>query len=204
MAISVIEQAHQHPIHYRRTITVPILDHLLAELDRRFSSHQKTTLQGLYLVPSVLVREDLSTVSSVVMKVGELYAVDLPDVSSLSSEIHNWYTKWKLEEKCNGVNALPSTLSATLPRISSFYPNIKALVVILCTLPVTSCTAERSFSGLKRVKTALRSRMSNERLTSLTLLHIHPDIPINIEEVIDEFSRRHPRRLQLSDSSQSL
>ena len=29
-------------------------------------------------------KKDLATVSSVVMKVGELYAVDLPNVSSLS------------------------------------------------------------------------------------------------------------------------
>ena len=90
--------------YYRRIITVPILDHLLAELDRRFSSHQKTALQGVYLVPSVLVTEDLSTVSSVVMEVGELYDVDLPNSSSLSSEIHNWYTKWKSEEEDYGVN----------------------------------------------------------------------------------------------------
>ena len=41
--------------------------------------------------------------------------------------------------------------------------------------------------------------MSNERLSSLALLHIHPDIPVNIEEVLDEFSRRNPRRLQLTD-----
>ena len=43
--------------------------------------HIKTAFQGLYLVPSVLVTEDLATVSSVVMKVGELYALDLPNVS---------------------------------------------------------------------------------------------------------------------------
>jgi hypothetical protein len=146
----------------------PILDHLLTELDRRFRTHQKTAFQGLYLVPSVLVTEDFATVSSVVMKVGEQYAIDLPNMSSLSSELHNWHTKWKTEEKNNGVSSLPSTLSSTLPRISGFYPNIKALVTVLCTLPVTSCTAERSFSGLKRIKTALRSSMSNERLSSLT------------------------------------
>ena len=183
--------------YYRRTITIPVLDHLLSEIDRRFSVHQKTALKGLYLVPSVLVTEDLSTVSSVVLEVGEMYSVDL---SSLGSEVHNWYTKWKLEEVQNGVNSLPTALSSTLPRISCFFPNIKALVTILCTIPVTSCTAERSFSGLKRIKTALRSSMSNNRLTSLALLHIHADIPISIEDAIDEFSRRYPRRLQLSDS----
>ena len=83
-----------------------------------------------------------------------------------------------------GSNSLPSTLSSTLTRMSSFYSNIKAPVTILCTLPVTSCTAERSFSGLKRIKTVLRSSMSNERLSSLTLLHMRQDIPIYIEEVI--------------------
>ena len=121
--------------------------------------------------------------------------------SAPSGEIHNWYTRWKSEEKNHGSNSLPSTLSSTLTRISSFYPNIKALVTILCTLPVTSCTAERSFSGLKCIRTLLRSSMSNERLSSLTLLHMHQDIPIDIEEVIDEFSRHHPRWIQLSDHS---
>ena len=77
----------------RRTITVPILDHLLSELDKWFSSHQQTAFQGLYLVLLVLVTEDLANVSSVVMKVGELYTVDLPNVSSLSGKIHYWYTK---------------------------------------------------------------------------------------------------------------
>ena len=41
--------------------------------------------------------------------------------------------------------------------------------------------------------------MSNERLTSLALLHFHRDIDINIAEVIDEFARRFPRRLQLAN-----
>ena len=91
---------HQHhrasistsnPSEYlRRTITVPILDRLHSGIDKWFSSHQKTAFQGLYLGPSMLVTEDLAIVSCVVMKVEELYAVDLPNVSSLSGEIHNW------------------------------------------------------------------------------------------------------------------
>ncbi len=162
-----------------------MLDHLLPELERRFTQHQKTTLEGQYLVPSVLVAKDLATVSSAAMKVGELYSVDHPNMSSLEAEIHNWHTKWTAVEKDHGFNALPTTLSSTLLKMSIFFPNIKALITILCTLPVTSCIAERSFSGLKRVKTNLQSAMFNERLSNLTLLHIHQDIPVNIEEVID-------------------
>ena len=36
--------------YFRRTITVPILNHLLSELDKRFSPHKKNAFQGLYLV----------------------------------------------------------------------------------------------------------------------------------------------------------
>ena len=41
--------------------------------------------------------------------------------------------------------------------------------------------------------------MVNERLSALTLLHTHYDIEIDIPEVIDEFARRYPRRMQLKD-----
>ena len=75
------------------------------------------------------------------------------------------------------------------------YPNIRALVCILCTLTVTTCSAERSFSGLKQIKTAFHSSMIT--LTGLALLTLHCDIPIDIPAAIDEFARRHPRRLQM-------
>ncbi len=42
-------------------------------------------------------------------------------------------------------------------------PNLSILYKIYLTLPVTSATAERSFSRLKLIKTYLRSKMSNER-----------------------------------------
>ena len=37
---------------------------------------------------------------------------------------------------------------------------VSKLLRIILALPVSSCTAERSFSGLRRLKTYLRSRMS--------------------------------------------
>ena len=164
MVISITEQAYQHLIPLN-TLEELSQFHFWAIFFLSLTSGlvhiKKTCCLSLYLVPSVLATEALATVSSVVMKVGELYAVDLPNVSSHSGEIHNWYTKWKSEEKDRDSNSLLSTLSSTLTRISSFYPNIKSLITILCTLPVTSCTAERSFSGFKRIKTVITSSMSN-------------------------------------------
>jgi len=45
------------------------------------------------------------------------------------------------------------------PIISIIFPNIFILLKVLCTLPVSTATPERTFSSLKRVKTYLRNSM---------------------------------------------
>ena len=168
-------------------------------MEARFSKHQQTALNGLYLIPSILTTKSLAEITSKVAEFKDMYGEDLPHSSSLQSEVHSWYLKWREQKEEHGIQSLPITLAFTLPHASSLYPNIRVLLLILCTLPVTSCSSERSFSCLKRIKTTLRSSMGNERLSSLALLHTHRDIEIDIAEVIDEFSRRHPRRMQLTD-----
>jgi hypothetical protein len=158
---------------------------------------QQTAVTGLYLVQSVLVFKTLVEEMSALAKLGDMYSDDLPNPSSLQSEIHTWHLKWRQEKQDHGEQSLPTTLSFTLPRASSLSPNITELLHLLCTKPVTSCSAERSFSGLKRIKTTFRSTMGNERLTSQALLHLHRDIDIPEVHVVDEFARRHPRRLEL-------
>ena len=83
----------------------------------------------------------------------------------------------------NVATAIESTDKPVYPQLQTKLcnmqrPNIPVLVSILCTLPVTSCSAERSFSAVKRIKTALRSSMGTARLTGLALCHLHHDIPL--------------------------
>ena len=49
------------------------------------------------------------------------------------------------------------------------------LLTLYRVMPVTSATAERSFSTLRRVKTYLRSTMTQKRLNSVLVLHAHQD-----------------------------
>ena len=44
----------------------------------------------------------------------------------------------------------------------------------------------------------MRAAITEDRLTSLALMHIHYDFHINIEEVVDIFAELHRRRMQLS------
>ena len=93
--------------------------------------------------------------------------------------------KWQEEKVSHGQSCLPHTPMAALRHATSLFPNIRVLLTILCTLPVTSCSAERSFSALKRIKTPLRTTMGNTRLSALALLNVHRDIPIDVTAVID-------------------
>ena len=45
--------------------------------------------------------------------------------------------------------------------ISQFYPGVSVALVTLLTYPVSTCTAERSFSSMKRLKSPLRSTMTS-------------------------------------------
>ena len=64
------------------------------------------------------------------------------------------------------------------------------------TVPVTTATAERSFSALRRIKTYLRSTMSEERLNNLMLLHMHKELSDNLDisEVAQIFVSANSRR----------
>ena len=54
---------------------------------------------------------------------------------------------------------------------------------------------ERAYAEHRAVKTWLRSRMSEGRLTGLALLHIHRDIPVCAQAVIERFAKRKKRFL---------
>ena len=58
-------------------------------------------------------------------------------------------------------------------------------------MPATIAISERSFSVLKRVKTYLRTTMTQRRLNQLMLLHVHTNKTdlkeISIDFILDSF-----------------
>ena len=68
----------------------------------------------------------------------------------------------------------PATIAETLPHCHpQEFPNLSRAFTALLTLPITTATAEKSFSELRRLKTYLRSTMKEDRLSWLALMHIH-------------------------------
>ena len=83
----------------------------------------------------------------------------------------------------------PQTLVETLDHANSqFYPGVYVALVTLLTYPVSTCTAERSFSSMKRIKSTLRSTMTDERLSSLAIPDIHKHKNVDIDRLVTEFA----------------
>ena len=182
--------------YYKLILTVPMLDHLITELDMRFDKETISIIvECIQLMPSEIVNSNTTISELDFSNLLNLYDDDLPFSRGLDSEMDMWKIKWT--KMPSGANELDTPEKVLRHTDKDFYPNIHALLVIITTLPVTSCECERSISLLRHLKTALRSTMGEDRLNSLALLKCHREVDIDPEEVVEEFSHRHPRRMLL-------
>ncbi|XP_060846275.1 uncharacterized protein LOC132925937 [Rhopalosiphum padi] len=83
-----------------------------------------------------------------------------------------------------------------LKKLNGSFPNITVALRIMLTIPITSASAERSFSKLKLIKNYLRSTMSQIRLTGLSTISIEKDIAktINYDTLINDFANEKSRK----------
>lgn len=178
--------------YFRRVIFIPFVDHFLDQLESRFNERLSGVIPVEGLIPAKLHKYSVEEIVSA----GMVYELDHQvSKQQLFAEVVLWKNRWE------GQKDLVATAIEALPFCNNFYPSIKKLLTIFATLPVTTATAERSFSCLKRLKTDLRSTMTEERLNGLALLNIHKGIDVSIKNVIDRFASQKPRRMQLKDWS---
>ena len=74
-------------------------------------------------------------------------------------------------------------------------PNSHRLLLIACTLPISSAEAERSFSLMKRIKMCIRSTKCEERFSDLAIIAVHYPERFEVDEMCEAFVKAHPRRL---------
>ena len=94
--------------------------------------------------------------------------------ASLGNELRRWQTMWQSADA---------------------FPNIHRLLLIACTLPISSAEAERSFLLMERIKTCTKSMMSEERFSDLAVIAMHYPGRSEVDEICEAFVKAHPRRL---------
>ena len=172
--------------HYRQAYYA-VLDRAGSELRDRFSLQSGSGLSGYQSLES-MVRGD---------EVGEDFVRTYPELSvdRLKVELNMLRSEHgKLENMTDLVDALRSLNPATI----RLFKQAETLAKLMLLCPVTSCEAERSFSGLRRVKTWLRSTMGQVRLNSAMVCMVHKERvdSVRVSEVAKRFAESNEWRVR--------
>ena len=92
-----------------------------------------------------------------------------------------------------------TTLLAKDPALRDLLPDLTQLVRLMMTVPATSCSSERSFSLLRRLKSYLRANISQVKLNyaAVSATYAEEVNDLDLDEIIAEFTRRSTQRQRL-------
>ena len=134
--------------YFRVTVTVPLLDHLMSDLEMRFPGNEITAYRGLHIIPYVMLATP-NTWRKEFLVFANFYSEDLPSFYCLDSELDLWFIHW---QNLSATTDFPNSLAATVKMVDLVaFPNVSVSLRLLATLPATICECERSFSSLTHI-----------------------------------------------------
>ena len=191
-----------HPIYNE------IIDTLLAAIDDRLNTESLKLLSYIENVLIAACQPDRKKESIIIPQSVEDTYSDI-DYDHLQAELILFpnsiasYQKRTQQQSCiRSIHEIIKFFQLVSTDTASLYPNIQTLLFLYLTPPLTSCTAERSFSAMRRIKTWVRSTMTQERFENLMILHVHKKQTqsISAEDVMYEFiSKKQSRKIEFGN-----
>ena len=167
---------------------IPALDRIISEFKSRFAENDSFVLCAL---TNILTNENPD--DEAYKEVAKFYTIDEDTIKS-EHKMFNHMKKTLTDTK---------SVSGMLKQIADkqmmiMIPELFKLMKIFAVIPATSCSAERSFSSLRRLKTYLRNTMSQDRLTNLAVMTIEPGyvnrvLKEDMEKLINTFGSKSGR-----------
>ena len=169
--------------HYRTTVFYPVMDKVIAEMERRFNDSEVVPL-----IKSISAcHPDSDQFLSMDALRPLISAYNLDRTGSLSSQI----------DVCKLLSSQASTPATDIPGVISLlkpaggFPDLRNLLQFALTVPVANVAAERSFSSMRKIRTYVRSSMKEQRLSAIAVLSIECDLAKNVDmdELVDIFAK---------------
>lgn len=193
--------SHQHltPRDFYRQIYFQGLDIVITEISRRFDQNDIAVVAE---IEKLLIDSANGSDCSVPSSVQDMYSADL-DMERLSVHLKMLPDVIKKHGESEGIPIRKVTTVRTIcdsmnttPVCKNLLLEVHRLLLLFYTIPVTTSTAERTFSVLRRVKTYLRSSMTQQRLNHVLLLHSHKTRTdaINLVQLAAKFVSVNERR----------
>lgn len=186
---------------FKISIYLPLLDNVLQDLNSRFDEETFNLFHLNSVMPTNITSQTQQNIGNISEKIVPYiksflveYDYDEDTINSkLKSELELWQVKW---HNIDPTEIPESAIKLYIACNEEIFPTVKLILHILCTLPISVASAERSFSVLRRLKTWLRSQIGQDRLSGLALLHIHRHIEINVEDIINRFASSSVRKME--------
>ncbi|KAE9542493.1 hypothetical protein AGLY_003354 [Aphis glycines] len=179
----------------KNEVFLVILDYLISDLNRRKKAYSNINNNfGFFLN---LEKESTENIKNYAEKLIDIYPDDIEkDFIEEVLQFKDIICNFSIENKSSLLKILKSLIQSQL---SSTFPNVEIALRIFCSFPCSNVTEERSFSVLKRVKNYLRSFLSSEKLSALSILNIENEIlkQIEWEQIIHKFASGKVTRKKL-------
>lgn len=133
----------------------------------------------------------------ILTEVTKLFQDDFPDDDAFRIESNDFLSFIQNKEVFKDISTLEDFCKYLInTKLNLTFPLMFKLIVILLTLPITTSTAERSFSALKLIKSRLRSTMVDNWTANQLIIYINRDISkaTSPEEIYDFFIKSGSHR----------
>ena len=183
-----------------------VLDTIITDLKTCFNDTTVGVLKAFDCIsPTTFIdkHEDVPAASSLkqLQTLCNFYSKDLSSEENVFMEYKNMHALLNAWDFVDG-EAVPRDAEELLVflqkhNLSAQFESIATLLKLALTLPVSSAHDERAFSCLKRVKTYLRSTMTENRLSNLACISINRELVshISIRELQQPFLNEKTRRI---------
>lgn len=199
LAASLVDDGKE----WQTQVFFPVVDSVVSEMKRRFLDHE--ILKVAKAADAVMTMSDddcaidyfLQTYGGIIHVNSALTKAEMKTIKSSVDVLKRFNPSLSnTAEAQRFCIPFPAT-TAEVTELKN-YPNFFKLLQLVITLPVSSATCERSFSAMRRVRNYLRSTMTEDRFTSLSLLHIEGELSssINAHDVVAHYAETGNRRLQ--------
>lgn len=184
-------EANQPENYYKVHLSVPVVNHVIQEMNELFSEDHLNGLRSLSLIPAVIEQQKSAEPKEESVQV---FKNDIPNAGGLSAELHCWQVKWS--KKVKGETS-PSGLHETLQLADiKFFPNTLAvlrLIGILPTLPLEGgCD-----TAYRRFQMYMKNTPEKFKSKSLAFLNINYDVGYDLDALVEAYMKTYPDREEL-------
>ena len=176
---------------FYRQIYFEALDLIIQSIKQRFDQPGYRVYQCLEsLILKAARKEDFS---DELKSVTEVYGSDL-DENNLQIQLQTFSAN--IKENPKDIFEIRSYLNSLTETELVLLSEVVKVMKLILVMPATNASSERTFSAMRRVKSYLRSTMTQERLNHLMILHVHKELTdkLDLISVANEFVQNSENR----------